>query len=242
MQFNDTTNLTGIIQRCENQVFGGNDGAISGNIKLLKRFTTYINTAKERVITKILASDTRWQFDDNNYVDYPIGFTNLISGQQSYVLPPSQLKTLSIEVLDSNGNYKVVKPIDQRDLSNNGIAPTEFLKTNGTPQFYDIIADSIFLYPAPDSDIASGLKSRFQRGTNEYIYTDTTKETGIASNFDSLIPTIASYEYCKDSEMDSKANRLKGDILEQETDLQDFYAKRDKDDKPRLTARTKNYK
>nr|AKH48004.1 hypothetical protein [uncultured marine virus] len=245
MVFNDTTNLTGIIQECEMLVFGGDYGAISGNTNLLKRFTALSNKGLDRVVSKILSSDTRWQWDDNNQTDYPIATTNLVDGQQDYVLAVSHLKITGAEVMDQNGNYNVLKPIDQYDIQASGVALTEFMKTDGLPQYYDKRADGVFLYPKPDTasvTLTEGLKLYFQRGPSYFESDDTTKAPGFTSIYHHLIAWHASFDYAMANDMIDKAQGIKVMIDEGEAELQDFFNRRDKDDQPKLQARRVNYR
>lgn len=245
MQFNDTTNLTGIIQECEMLVFGGDYGAISDNTNLLKRFTALSNKGLDRVVSKILSSDNRWQWDGTNQTNYPIATTNLVAGQKDYVLAVEHLKILAVEAKDANGNYQVLKPIDQYDIHAGGLALSEFMKTDGMPQFYDKTSDGVFLYPSPASGsvtTASGLKMYFQRGAKPFTSTDTTQQPGFVSLYHYLIPLWASYDYAVAQVMTDKASSLRAEIQVGEDELQNFFSRRDKDDQPRLRARPKNYR
>ena len=80
MQFSDTTNLNGLIQRCE-LLTGLGDTGISGDATLLKHFTSLINQTYHKVVTMILQSQDEWDFDDKNHTDYPILTTDLVVSQ-----------------------------------------------------------------------------------------------------------------------------------------------------------------
>ena len=81
LQFSDTSATKGgLIQECESQVFGDNSyGRISNDASLLATFTRYINEALNRVASLIMTADGRWQWDDTNTTDYPIGTTDLVT-------------------------------------------------------------------------------------------------------------------------------------------------------------------
>src|ERR1035438_3199513 len=85
--FNDTTGKTGLIQLCETYT-GLGDGAISGSALLLLQFTTYINTAIQKVVSAILESQDDWEWDDLTDSDsngtYPIAMRALVSAQRDY--------------------------------------------------------------------------------------------------------------------------------------------------------------
>lgn len=243
MHYSDTTDLQGIIQEQEALVFGSNYGAISGNTTLLKEFTRYNNRALDSISGLILASDTRWQWDDSNYTDLPIGQTDLIDGQQIYVLDTDHIKILSVEAKDASGNFYPLKPIDLQDLKTRGIAPTEFFEENGQPQYYDALGDTVQVYPAPASanvTLSNGLKVHYQRKGDYFAYTDTTKEAGFPSIFDFIITLKGSLMYCLANQMNEKARNIAELIKAEEKNLQEFMSKRDKSDRPRLTVRTIN--
>ena len=245
MKFSDTTNKNGILQKCELYVFGGNYGAITNNTTNKAVFTGLCNDALDSVTSDILESDTRWQWDDTNYTDYPIGMINLINGQRDYVLDVSHLKILGVEAKDQSGNYYPLISKDVRDMTDKGITPTEFMETNGIPQYYDLMANSIFLYPQPDTSViqaTNGLKVRFQRGADYYEVTDTDKEAGFASIYHKLIPLMASYDYTMSNDMNAKASFLARKIETETAKLKGFMTKRDKDERRTISMKVKRNK
>ena len=246
LQFSDTTNYLGLIQMCESQLFGNDYGAISDNTDNLKTFTRYINNAYDELIIKILNSDTRWQFDDTTYTDYPIGTTTLVDGQQDYILDDTHMKILSVHVKNTDGNYIPLLPIDEWDITQSqGTSPDEFYKTDGMPRYYDKMANSVFLYPAPSaSDVTTseGLKIRYQRNPNYFTYTDTTKEPGIPSPFHRYLAMKASLDYAVDNTITQKVQILKVMVDELTEEIQNYYNDRDVEDKPKLQAKKVNFK
>jgi len=237
MKFNDTTNLDGIIQDCEMKVFGGDYGAISGNTTLLKRFTALCNQALDKVVSKILTSDTRWQWGDNNNTEFSDATTNMTAGIKDYRLDLTHLKIMGVEVKKSDGTWQVLTPIDQTDIQRQGIALEEFMNNDGVPQYYDKVSDGLVLYPAPsasETTLTLGLKIYYQEGANHFVYTDTTKEPGFNSLYHYLIPLYASIDYAKANIMKDTVLVLQPDIDKVEMELQTMMSKRDKDDKPKL--------
>ncbi len=242
MQFSNPTKKNGILQKCELYIFGGDYGAITNNTTNLAVFTSLANDALDSIASDILDTDTRWQWDDTNYTDFPIGMLDLVDGQRDYTLDVSHLKILRVEAKDISGNYYPLIPIDNQDLRDRGISPTEFLETNGLPQYYDKIANSIMLYPQPATDqvtIANGLKVEFQRGAEYYETTDTDKEAGFVSLYHKLIPLMASYDYAVSNEMTNKANFLLGKIEQERAKLRRFITKREKDERSFISMRVK---
>ncbi|TXG77117.1 hypothetical protein E6Q11_03330 [Candidatus Dojkabacteria bacterium] len=236
MVFSDTVNQeNGLIQDCEFALFGDNGyGQITNNSNRLKAFTGLINRALDRVVNMIWQSDGRWQFDDINFTDLPIGTTSLVSGQQDYALSVSHLKVLRVEVLDASGNWYKLKPMDENDIKNIGMA--DFLENGGKPLYYDIQGNSIFLYSTPLTGyvtLSNGLKIYYQRAPSYFASTDTTKTPGFTSTFHRLVSRMASYDYASIRTLEV-ADALGKEVLGLSNDLKDFFATRQSDEGPAL--------
>ena len=229
---------------CEDILFG-NYGEISSNPDKLYTFTRLLNEALNRVTSLILKSDGRWQFDDSNHTDLPIGTTNLVttvgSEQQDYAFSVTHLKILNVEVKDSSGAWHTLQPIDQADLYNTNV--TNFLSTAGLPQYYDKIGNSIFLYPKPLGTAVTstaGLQVRFQRPPSYFVYTDTTKVPGFNSLYHGLIALIACRDYALDKGL-TKANGLIDRVKIAEDALVEDYALRNGDEHPNISNKGRIY-
>ncbi len=245
MNFSDTTNKDGILQKCELYLFGSNYGSITGSTVRLAEFTGLSNDAMDNVSDILLNSDNTWQWDDTNNTDFPIATSDLVNGQKDYSFASTFLKIERVEALDSTGSYYPLYPIDTADFKQMNITETEYSTTNGLPIHYDKIGNSIFLYPQPDTTqvtATDGLKVRFQRAGSYFATTDTTKEPGFASIFHKLIPLYASLEYASANEMVNKVNMLTGKIEKAESRLEKFMGKRQKDSKPVISMKRKNAK
>ncbi len=248
LQFSDTSSAkNGLIQECEAAVFGDNSyGRISNDASLLATFTRNINEALNRVVSLILTSDGRWQFDDINNTDFPIATTNLVttvgSEQQDYAFGITMLKITRVEVLDAAGNWQLLTPIDQANIYDESL--TDFLKTAGLPKFYDKIGNSLFLYPKPlatSVTSTAGLKIWFQRPPSYFTTSDTTKTPGINSMYHRLVAWIASRDYALDKQL-SVAKSLADRVILTEDSLQESYALRNKDDHIKLSTKRYNFR
>ncbi len=240
MVFNDTTDKNGLIQECETWLFGSDYGAISSNTKLLATFTRLLNYGLDEVTAIIFQTDGKWQFDDSNYTDYPIAFTNLLSGQQDYTLDVSHLKITAVEVKDSAGNFRPLKQIDLRDINNSGIAQDEFLESDAMPQYYDLIDSAIFLYPAPATGYVTttnGLKLFMQRQPSYFVSSDTTKKPGIPAIFHDIVALFACQKYAKSNSMFDKSTVIDNELTKRIKALKDFFNTRNVDMKKRITPR-----
>lgn len=198
-----------------------------------------VNNAYERTVALINAADGRWQFDDSNNIDLPIATTDLVANQQDYSLATSHLEITRAEILDSNGNWNRLQSFDQADVYNQSL--TDFMKTAGLPIFYDKLANSVFLYPKPNYSQAASLKLFFERGPNEFVTGDTTKQPGFNTLFHDLLPLWVAYNFAIANGKQNAAI-IQAEITLREAALQEYYALRSHDDPIRLKARPKTYR
>ena len=147
--------------------------------------TNSVNNWLDTVTGYAIGADRRFQWDDTNHTKLPVGTTNLIANQSEYSFltdeQGNRILTLTrIDIKDSSGNWRQLEPIDQVEIS--PVALDEFMKTAGTPQYYDKTNDNVIrLYPASKDSITSGIKFYFQRTPSYFAITDTTKEPGVAN-------------------------------------------------------------
>ncbi len=233
MEFSNVLTKDGIIQDCEFWLFASNYGQISNDANLLRTFTSLSNRALDSVVTKILSADDRWQFDDTNYTDYPVATTDVVLGQRDYVLSVSHLKITRVEIKDAQGSWTKLTPIDLIDIP---VARDEFFNSNGSPLFYDKVGNSLFLYPSADYNASAGLRVYYQREPSYFLYTDTTKKAGFANILHRLISIKACYDYAVANNLTDKITVLNNEILKKEAELNQFYGRRNKDERPKLTA------
>ncbi len=237
MIFSDSTGKTGIVEDCD---FLVNTDSTSYPIE---QKTRNANRKMDEVVSIILQSDGRWEWDDTNNTDLPIGTTSLVDQQQDYnIAGGTFLRIDRVEVKDINGNYYLLYPISEKNITDQAL--TEFEKTPGRPLYYDKLGDSIFLYPKPSSanvTTASGLKVYFQRLPSYFAATDTTKSPGFNPLFHRLISMGMALDYAIQNEMNGKINILTPLIAKMETNLVEFYTTRSRDEHISMTVRSENY-
>lgn len=192
------------------------------------------NNALERMVSLINAADGRWQFDDTNNTDLPIATTDLVLNQQDYSLATSHLEITRVELKDASGNWQLLQPIDQTDVYNQSL--TDFMKTTGTPVYYDKLANSVFLYPTPNYAQSGSLKLYFERGPNYFLTSDTSKQPGFNTLFHDLIPMWIAYNFAI-ANGKKNASLLLTEIQRKEDALTEYYALRAHDDPIRLKRR-----
>ena len=229
MDFNNTSTKDGLIQICEQNLFGDSPfGKISGNPDRLQIFTNFINDAKNRYAIIALTADNSWQFDDTLNTDFPIGVTNLVANQPDYTLNSEQIIIDQVEMLDTTGTIWFPLPeIDERMFPEFNQSLSQWMNNvTGIPIAHAKIGNSIYLYPTPNYSIPGGIKVRFKRAPNYYSATDTTKKTGINRLHDNYLSDYATWKYAFSRGMDGY--KVYQDIVVrwENTDIPTFFADR----------------
>lgn len=191
MVFSDTTNNTGIAERARKIA------RLDSTQFPIANIVNSCNDRLDKIFNYGRGADRRFQLDDTNHTKLPEGTTNLVANQSDYsFLADEQGNRITnltrIDILDSNGVYRQLKPIDQKQID---MALGEFLKTASLPEFYDKIADNIIrLYPKPIDSVTAGIKYYFQRSPSYFAATDTTKEPGVANDLHRGFVIQAAYD------------------------------------------------
>lgn len=225
MQFSDTSNKLGIIQYCEEYCSLG-DAGISGNTTRLKQFTSKVNEINRRVWAIIFDAYGGWQYDDSNQTDLPAATDTLTSGQTSYALPSAALTVRGIEVKDQSGVWTALRPLTEEMIRE--VQPMgEFLKTSSNPQYYQLVGQTVRIFPASNYTQSSSFKVFFDRGSVAFASSDTTASPGFASEFHGIIPIGASYEYLMAKQPnDAVTTRLKNEYNEYRESIKKFYSRK----------------
>lgn len=164
-----------------------------------------------------------WQYDDSNKTDLPIATTTLVHNQKNYTVPSTAQRIQRVEVKDINGNWKLLSQIDVNDIKD---SINEYMDTPGMPIYYDLIADSVFLYPSPSSAFVAGaddMQLYFDRTVTLFTSASTTASPGFSEPFHRILSLGASIDFEKD---DLKLRRMvseKSDLVE---GLKRFYSHR----------------
>ena len=190
---------------------------------------------------KIINVDGIGKFDDSNYTDLPIGTQTLVASQSAYTFNDNFLQILEVQIKDVNGDWIIIKPIDQIEISGN-IPLEQKFETAGLPIYYDkISSDTIKLYPAPsaaDCTLASGLKIKFKRTASVFTAAEVTagtKAPGFASPFHILLVYMAAIPYCMSYKKD-RVTLYQREVEILTKDMLTFYVLREKDVKNIMTV------
>lgn len=242
MKYSSTSSKDGILQFAED-LLGFNDGDISGNNNLKKRFTRLINDRYNQASNWIWKASGDWEYDDTGQTTLPIATTDLVANQQDYELPSTAQKLERVEIKNADGNYVIVRPIDKSQIPN--IAMTEYYEEAGTPIYYDMVGRSIIFYPKPGAGyvtLASGLKIYVARNIVEFNSTATTQEPGFAPQFHRILPIGACMDFTVGRQMFNTMKSLQILLKETETDMKEFYSRRHRNPiNPRINPNDENY-
>ena len=241
MQFSDSTNGAGYVELINDLV--GTDN----NDYPVTRKTRDINSALNRFWLMALEASGRWQIDDSNQTDYPIITMNLVDDRQDYsftldgsAVPNQVLEIQRVSVVDKDGVERLLTPIDITEI---GVAMSEYRKAAGLPVEYDKNATGLFLFPKPSADavtLSNGLKVYISRTPSYFSHSDTTKQAGIPRLFDEYLALRPAYQFAFRKSL-PQVNVLKQEMIEMEQDIKDFYSRRNRDERPKLTARGAKY-
>jgi len=207
-----------------------------------------INEAYERVIGWILEADGTWQYDDTNYTDLPIGTQTLVESQNAYSFSNKFLEIDEVQILDKNGDWAIIKPVDQKEYSDDTPLDEAFA-TDGIPECYDKIADdTIMLYPAPDDGttvtLASGLKIKFRRTASIFTsaeVTTGTKVPGFISSAHYILSYMAAIPYCMKYKKD-RVGLYEKRVEEYKQAIIKSYSRRERDKRRVMTMNGRAYK
>lgn len=203
-------------------------------------FTRSFNSWLRKAVFLIWRNSDSWEFDDSNYATMPVATTTLVDGQADYTMPSNALDIERVEVLNSSGDYQLIPQITKEQIKS---GMTEMFSANGMPEYYDIIGNSIILYPTPASGsvtLSSGLKLYLTRDIDGADEADTSYEPGINKIFHPLISYGCAFDYAVARNMDTnKITVIKTGINEYQTAIEDYYAKKNRDFKTQIKPKAR---
>jgi len=239
--FNDTTNNTGIMQMCEQNLFGDTGfGQITNNTQRLQIMTNYVNEGYSNFVSIAVRSDGKWQFDDNNYSDYPFAVCDLVANQQDYVFATNFLNITEIEVQNAAGIWYTMTEVDEQEYANDNVSMTQRFIIPSMPYAFNRTANSIFLLPAPNYNKTGGLKVKYQRPPLYFVYTDTTKVPGFSETLHPYLVNYATWKYAFSKQMPCTKDFGQEVMNYEQNKIPNFYASREKDHTKLIYPRYKN--
>lgn len=188
-----------------------------------------INEYYNEVVSMIMLSDGRWEWDDNNQTDLPVGTTNLVANQGDYGISAADyLDIIRVEMKDPSGNWIQLTPMSYSDRSGTAIA--ELDDTTGTPTYYDKVGNSVILHTIPNYSSSGGLKIYFHRPPSYFIVSDTTKTPGFNPLYHRYLSLGAAVDYCAVNGMQDRLNILLPKMAQMKLDIMSSYSRRSKDE------------
>jgi len=199
------------------------------------QFTRYANNRYREADTLIWQNTGTWEFDDSNLSGLPVATRDLVAGQQDYNIPSTARKIDRAAVLDSDGNYQQIYPIDKSQVQ--GEDMSQFYEEDGLPRYYDMVGRQMLLHPKPSADdvtTSEGLKLYYVRDISEFAITDTATEPGFDNHFHRLISLGSAYDYCMANAMPERMGVIKNELQILQQQMGDFYGMRHREMQPKL--------
>ena len=201
-----------------------------------------LNRWYRAAVSWIWEASGTWEYDDSNKSTLPVATTDLGEDREDYTLPTGAQRIIEVEIKNSSGYWVDLEAIDKSQM---GGAPSEFLDTPGTPRYYDVVANAVILYPAPDSAITGGLRVHVSREVD--ALSGDSDEPGFSESFHRILSYGAALDWCiaygaSSKEVDIR-RQLFGDarISGLKEDLKEYYGRRNRDTKLRLNISKDNY-
>lgn len=196
----------------------------------LERKARAVNKTLKTIWTWIFESYGGWQYDDSGHSDLPSAVDTLTASKVSYALPSDAIAVRGIEVKDENGIWFKLRPITQREIQEVD-ALGEFNNVAGFPEYYEMVGETVKIYPAANWTQASSFKVFFDRGVVEIVPAETTDTPGFASVFHEAVAVGAALEYAKVNRQDL-VPILFQDWQDYERRIKSFYSQRFKEALP----------
>lgn len=247
MQFNSETN--GLDLYSDARFLCGLDETSDTTSYPIKAFTRNANFGLDHVLQLILKADGGWIFDDTNQTGELLDVSNnIVSGTQKTALSITWLTITKVRIKDSAGTWHTLP-----ELSRKAQSDSQLTSTSGLPTSYFHLGNYLYFDKAPNYSSTGGLEVQFQRGASYFVYTDTTKAPGFASQFHRLISMYAALDYCDINYLPERAQAIRARLgsppdlangqpgAGMEKELVDFYSRRDEDAKVSLSIAHDDY-
>ena len=215
------------------------------------------NKYYEEIVGRIISetAGSKWQFGDFNYAAFPSFTRDMTNSTAEYALrdwgttdDETILTIMGVEVLDNNGIFHPLKRITLKEIQSGGTAQSEYSKTDGIPQEYELRDNFIILYPAPDNGVnvtlSAGLKVFHLRTADKFTSSEVstgTKEPGFPSPWHWLMSYGPAYDYADAANLPN-ANRLGAKYEKGLQEMLDFISRRDQAENYKFIAKAKSFR
>ena len=199
-----------------------------------------LNNAQDEVHMEILKAVDGKDFDDLNYTDnFPIRPTSLKKNQRDYTLPTNAIKIKRVTISYDGVNWYKATPFD---INESGTVLKDSLFSVKSPR-YDLLDNSIKIYPAPSEDVTNGLKLWVDRQMEKFTpaqVDEGTKEPGFDRAYHKIIAYKMALEYSYEN-LPEKVNILEGKIDKMMEKMREDYSDKQIDDNSIVRAESVNY-
>jgi hypothetical protein len=213
--------------------------------------TRDINLAMDKFLQIAIPASGKWQYDDSNHTDYPIVYTNLVSGQRDYSFTADENSNLILDiyrvmVADSSGTYYDLELVDQQNKNEDTLTMVDGQNTTGEPTKYDKTANGIFLDLIPNYSATNGIKIFINREGSYFLTSDTIKKPGVDGRLHEYFAIRPSYYYALRKGL-KQVGWLGNELIKYEGNEQGVkgsifktYSRRSKDETLRITSEDVN--
>ena len=193
-----------------------------------------------------------WVFESTGIWEFngEMSTTNLVSGQEEYVLPSDFVILNRVEILYPDAtDYVKANRIDDKQVDGSAFGNDEIAFGSAGSPVYRTFGNSIFIYPSPTAAVTAGLRI-------EYL-TDITElsASGDVPTLNTLVHHVmaigAAYEYCLTNEQPRKAKMLSDQLFGRQgsaggeslkAQVQYLAAQRDRSVKQRIIPRFASFR
>lgn len=232
MTFNGSDKANSIVADIDFLLFG--DGETFNTDYSLTDRTRNVNITWDEAIAELYKADPNHKWDDTTNTDFPIATLTLVPNQDHYTLLDSALVVHRVRIMDRNGKYMTLTPVNRVELTDSELEAT------GSPDKYYKLGGAIFPVPIPDYGATDGVELEFQRGANYFTISDTNKVPGFNPQYHQFLSIGAALRYASSNGMKNKTTYLSGEKERIRTTMREHYQLRALDERPRLRLRRAN--
>ncbi len=227
MQFSDTSGKNGLIQTWERWTRTP-DGGCTGT--LLKQVTGDINNEFDDLMPQLLLFNDQIRWDDANHTDAPVGYFNIVSGQNDYKFTDDDnsldiLNVTKVRIL-TNATGTQYYELERMTLDDPDVAEVMSPSSGqtGVPRRFLEVGNILYLDIKPNYAATNGIEMFFGREQSYFASTDTTKEPGIPKPFHHLLALKPALNWNRINRADdlSLIRELKEEIAKKEENLRTF--------------------
>lgn len=193
-----------------------------------------------------------WVFETTGIWEFngEMSTTNLVSGQEEYVLPEDFVILNRVEILYSGASgYVRATRADDKQIEGAAFGNDEIPVGSTANPVYRTFDNSIFIYPTPTASSSAGLRIEYLTDITELA--SGSDVPGLNSLVHHVISIGAAYEYCLTNEQPRKATMLWNQLFGRpgaspseslKSQVQMLASQRDRSVKQRIIPRVRSFR